>query len=159
MDINMQKIKIMFDTNAFDMACKESKLVANSLDQIDIFVTGVQVEELSNIPDERKEIRLDNFLTLCDLRPTLVPTIFTFDRIDFNHFSFETEPIYDYLIKENKRNINDALIGATAYHEKCILITDDKDLTKRMKKVQDAQVMTYEEFKNNFINTDGKKLQ
>lgn len=150
----MQKTKVMFDTNAFDMACKESRYIADCLDHITIYVTSIQVEELSNIPDDRKEIRLNNFLTLCDLRPCLIPTIFTFDRIDFAHFSFETEPIYDYLVKEDKSNINDALIGATAYHEKCVLITDDKELTKRMKKVQDAQVMTYEDFRRNFINTN-----
>ena len=147
----MPQPKVMFDTNAFDKACADSWLIKRHLDKFSIFVTSVQIEELSNIPDERKTVRLDNFLTLCDLRPCLIPTVFTFDRIDFAHFSFETEPLYDYLIKENKSNLHDALIGATAYHEGCILITDDKDLSKRMKQADDSMVMSYEEFKANFL--------
>ena len=34
--------------------------------------------------------------------------------------------IYNFLLNENKSNVNDALIGDAAKREECVLITDDK---------------------------------
>ena len=122
----------MFDTNAFDKAIGNVPYIKKYLDRIEIFITTIQIKEIANIPDCKKKTRIDDFLCLAELRPKLIPCIFTFDHFDFAHPSFKAEPSYWKILKENKGNQNDALIAATSIHEGCILITNDSELKKKV---------------------------
>lgn len=144
-------MNVMFDTNAFDQASVDIHMFKSKQQTFTIYITSVQVEELAKIPDSRKKIRIENLQTLCSLRPMLIPTVFSFDKLNFNFFSFKTEPAYAKVIKQSKGNINDALIAATAIHENCLLVTDDIELSKRIKAVPYDAVMTYQEFKDTYL--------
>ena len=127
------KTKIMFDTNAYDKLQNNIPTLKHTLQKYDFYVSSIQITEILAIPDEKKDIRNNNLRNLIELRPTLVPTPFTFDHLNFSSFSFSPEPSYWHILKESKANRNDALIAATAIHEDCRLVTDDKDLLRRMK--------------------------
>lgn len=139
------KLKVMFDTNAFDKAIENVSFIKKHLDRISIYITPIQVEELANIPDVKWDARKAAFLCLAELRPLIVPCIFTFDHVDFSHFSFQMEPSYWEILKDNKGNLNDALIAATSIHEKCVLITNDIELAKRVHSVSGG-VKSFEDF-------------
>lgn len=138
-------MKVMFDTNAFDKAINNIALISKHLDTISIYITDVQIIEIANIPDSKKAKRSQIFSCLCSIRPILIPHPFTFDRLDFGHFSFQIEPKYRDILKETGSNKNDALIAATAIHEGCTLVTNDDELTKRVLSVSE-KVMTFEDF-------------
>ena len=144
-----EKTRIMFDSNIFDKLGDNIHLLAKR-DDIDFCVTSLQIEEILSIPDKKRDVRLSTGMALCELRPKIVPTPFTFDYINFRHFTFASEPNYWKLLKESRSNRNDALIAATAIRENCFLITDDTNLLKRMKKIS-AMAMTYSEFYSKFL--------
>lgn len=138
-------MKVMFDANAFDNAINCVHAIKEHLDTIDVFVTDIQIEEIASIPDAKIEKRIAVFDCLCDLRPKLIPHVFTFDRINFNHFSFVTEPKYMEILKKSGKNQNDALIAATAISEGCILVTDDKEMAK-LTRDAGGEVISFKEF-------------
>lgn len=144
----MEKIRIMFDTNAFDKIKSDVPLLKNATEKYEFYITSIQIEELAAIPDDKKNIRISNLKNLCQIRPIVVPTPFTFDHVDFGCFTFHSEPKYSQFLNENKSNMNDALIAAAATYEKCILVTDDKWITHKMELAKE-NVMSYQNFITN----------
>ena len=69
--------KIMFDSNAF------SSLLNSDLDwtnffsmcegKYEFYATAIQIEELTEIPDSKKELRIRHMLCLCQMRAKMVP--------------------------------------------------------------------------------------
>ena len=135
----------MLDSNAFDRLHEVIPTIKSKLSEIDFYVATVQVEEIAIIPDEKRDVRKRDFLTMIELRPHLVPHTFTFDAFDFGHFSFEIEPKYWSILKSTKSNKKDALIAATAIRNGCTLVTNDTELTKKMNQAGES-VLSFDAF-------------
>ena len=144
--------KFMFDTNAF------TALINSPMDwttffqsrkrEIEFIITSVQIEELAEISDAYKEKRVKHFLCLCSMNPKLIPTmgVVGYTRLGLSIFGGGEEVnVYDSLLNKEKNNICDAIIGAAAYREKCILITDDKRFRKKLIS-NGINTKTFEEF-------------
>ena len=129
--------RIMFDTNAFDELYKTSPDFECIRKEYEIYITTIQEAEILNIPDSMKDKRAQILAIISQLGAKIVPTPFTWDHIDFSMFSFSSEPSYWTILKHTKGNKQDALIAATAIHNGCILITEDKDLLRRMKRINE----------------------
>ncbi len=141
-------MRIMFDTNAFDRIQSSAedleRIVAN--DENEYFITSIQIEEISNIPDARKEQRAKNLLVLCKIRAQLVyvPAVLGHARLGWCVISSEDD-IYNDLLKSTRSNVNDAMIGSTAKREQCTIVTDDVDFANRLRK-HNVLTLTYEAF-------------
>lgn len=144
-------MRIMFDTNAFDKMQSSSedieRIVAN--DENEYFITSIQIEEINNIPDARKEQRAKNLLVLCKIGAQLVyvPAVLGHARLGWCVISSEDD-IYNDLLKPTRSNVNDAMIGSAAKREQCTIVTDDIDFAKRLQK-HNISTMTYETFIHN----------
>ena len=145
------RTKIMFDSDSFDRMNEDINKLKKAKDKLEYYITGIQVRELAEISDERKQIRIRNIMNLCDINAKLVATPFTFDYIDFGHLSFQSSSIYTELLNSNKSNKKDALIGATAAMEGCVLVTEDVRLQKKMKN-RDLEVISYNEFVKKYLD-------
>ena len=135
----------MFDTNAFDNLYEAKLNYEQIRDKYEVYITTIQKAEMLNIPDSKKEKREKLLAIISLLSAKTVPTPFTWNHIDFSHLSFSSEPSYWTILKQTKSNKHDALIAATAVHNGCILVTDDTDLLKRMKRIN-RPVFTFAEF-------------
>ena len=126
--------KIMFDTHIFDKLPNVIEKVKKSIDiKYEVYVTSLQVEELCNIPDLKKEKRCCCMIMLADLRAKLVPTsVFLLGKGRLGYARLGVGEVYNKILNKSRNNINDALIADTAVFEKCILITDDKKLYQKM---------------------------
>ena len=145
--------KIMFDSNAF------SSMLNSDLDWITFFhkcegkyefyVTALQIEELTEIPDSKKELRIQHMLCLCQMRAQMVPNILVLDygRLGFSVFADETDTTYEDLLFESRSNVKDAMIGEAAKREGCILVTDDSKFILKLNKVG-IPTMTFDEFRS-----------
>ena len=139
------KKRVMFDSNTFDKAIEHIDEIKQHLDTIEIYVTNLQKEEICNISDDKKELREADLNCFYELNTIEIPPVFTFDHMDFAHFSFVTEPKYHVILKKTGSNWVDALIGATAISEGCMLITDDTGLTTKMH-AAGGQVESFDSF-------------
>lgn len=144
--------KIMFDTNAFTALINSSmdwtKFFQIQKEEIEFIITSIQVEELAKIPDTDQEKRIKHFLCLCSMNVKLIPTmgVFGYTRFGLSIFGDGEEiNVYNSLLNNEKSNICDAIIGATAYREKCILITNDKRFRKKLIS-NSINTKTFEEF-------------
>ena len=141
-------MRIMFDTNAFDKMHSSETDVARIIEsnKYEYYVTSVQIEEIGDIPDEKKEQRIKNLLALCMLRAHLLytPAVFGYSRFGYCIIADEND-IYEDLLTDSRNNVKDAMIGSTAYRENCTIVTDDKDFTKKLK-AHSISTMTYDEF-------------
>lgn len=132
--------KIMFDTNAFDKILDGTisiDLIKKSLSLCyEYHITPIQVEELSNIPDSKKDKRAIILLFLSDIAPRLIPTeSAVYDVSRFNFAKMGDGILYEKLLNKSRNNIKDALIGETAIKNDIILITEDDDFKSKIKKL------------------------
>lgn len=149
-------IKIMFDSNAF------SRLIDSHLDQCDFFakctgkyefyVSFIQVEELAQIGDHKKERRIQHMLCLCLMRAKLVDTlaVLGYSRVGLCVVGDETEPTYHRLLTATQGNVKDAMIGEVAQREGCVLITDDIRFANKLK-AESIPTMTFQEFSDSVL--------
>ena len=141
----------MFDSNAF------SSLLNSNLDWTDFFpecegkyefyVTAIQIEELTEISDSKKELRIQHMLCLCKMRAKMVPNILVlgYSRLGLSVFADENDKTYEDLLFESQSNIKDAMIGEAAKREGCTLVTDDTKFISKLHKVG-IPTMTFDEF-------------
>jgi len=143
----------MFDSNAFSTLLNSNiewtKLFDKCKGKYEFYVTAIQIEELTEIPDDKKELRIKHMLCLCKMRAQMVPNIgvLGYGRFGFSIFADEKDTTYKDLLFENRSNIRDAMIGEAAKREGCILITDDTRFIKKLNQVGISN-MSFEEFKN-----------
>lgn len=128
----------MFDNCAFD------HLLEYTSDFVDFFnktskenryyTTSVQIEEIAQIEDDKKEIRIIKTLCLTAMRPLIINTDFVFDECRFGFFEFadDEDTAFENIKGNSSKMIHDAMIGAAAKRAACIVVTDDKKLTKRL---------------------------
>jgi len=144
--------KIMFDSNVFDKLPEFIDRVKNSAgSQYEYYITSIQVEELCEIPDDKQNIRKTNILMLVELRAKLVPiSVFILNgRTRLGYARLGNWEVYRKILNDKKTNIDDAVIADTAVYEGCTLVTQDKDLYKKMKN-NNYDVMYLEEFLDSF---------
>ena len=146
--------KIMFDSNAF------SSLLNSNIDwtnffskcegKYEFYVTAIQIEELTDIPDSKKESRIRHMLCLCLMRAKMVPNILVlgYGRLGLSVLADKNDTTYEDLLFESRKNVKDAMIGEAAKREGCTLVTDD---TKFISKLHKAGIptMTFDEFRRN----------
>ena len=144
----------MFDSNAF------SSLLNSNIDwtsffsmcegKYEFYVTALQIEELSEIPDSKKETRIQHMLCLCQMRAKMVPNILVlgYGRLGFSVFADEKDTTYEDLLFESRSNVKDAMIGEEAKREGCTLVTDDTKFISKLHKVG-IPTMTFDEFVRN----------
>lgn len=137
-------MKIMLDTNIFDMLLKVdiNSLVSNS--EYEFCVTSIQIDELCRIPDEEKRSRVMQIISKLQAKLLYTPAVLGVARVGLCVVT-ETNDVYGNLVKANASNANDATIGSTAKREKCIVVTEDKDFTKRLK-AQDIDTISFKDF-------------
>ena len=90
----------MFDTNAFDkMYSSDDTLnkITHS-DKNEYCITSIQIEEIGDIPDSKKEQRIRNLLALCEIKAQLllVPAVVGRSRVGYCIPSDENE-LYERL--------------------------------------------------------------
>lgn len=143
---------IMFDTNSFDKILSGVIPIESIKKSISLgyryFITHIQTDELSNIPDNKKEKRTKLVLFLSIVAPSLIPTeSFVLGHSRFGYAKLGTAGYYEKLLNEGKTNIKDAIIGDTAIKNGFIIITGDKKFTKKINELGGA-VVTPKEFTN-----------
>lgn len=140
--------KIMFDSNVFDqLPGIIHKIKSSAETQYEYYITTIQVEELCEIPDNKKDIRVRNILMLAELRAKLVPiSLFILNgRARLGYARLGSGVVYNKILNNNRSNTDDAVIADTAVFEGCMLVTEDKELYNRMTK-NGYEVMYLSEF-------------
>jgi hypothetical protein len=101
--------------------------------------------ELSDIPPAR-----DKGQATAVKRGQIKPSVFVLGRSFIGHSrlgSAETNAVYRLIQKGNPKNTADAIIGATAFIDADILVTNDGPFRKKFEKVQSrTKVMSSAEF-------------
>lgn len=124
--------KIMLDTNIFD---KIPDFIDEMKDSIrkgyEYYITVVQVEELSKIPESKEGKRFKSEEILSDLKVEVLPSS--------SIFHGESGRVL------NSNSIDDSIIAATSVYEGCTLVTEDKELYRYMKE-DNLEVMYFDEF-------------
>ena len=146
--------KIMFDSNAFSSLLNSNTDWTNFFSKCEgkneFYVTALQIEELSEIPDSKKETRIQHMLCLCQMRAKMVPNILVlgYGRLGLSVFADENDPTYEDLLFESRSNVKDAMIGEAAKREGCTLVTDDTKFISKLRKVG-IPTITFDEFARN----------
>lgn len=141
----------MFDSNAFSSLLNSNVDWANFFSECEgkyeFYVTAIQIEELAEIPDPKKELRIRHMLCLCKMRARMVPNILVlgYGRLGLSVLADENESTYEDLLFESRSNIKDAMIGEAAKREGCTLVTDDTKFISKLNKVG-ISTMTFGEF-------------
>lgn len=146
--------KIMFDSNAFSSLLNSDMDWTNFFSKCEgkyeFYVTAVQIEELTEIPDSKKESRIRHMLCLCKMRAKMVPNILVlgYGRLGLSVLADENDTTYEDLLFESRKNVKDAMIGEAAKREGCTLVTDDTKFISKLHKVG-IPTMTFDEFRRN----------
>ena len=146
--------KIMFDSNAFSSLLNSNTDWTNFFSKCEgkyeFYVTAFQIEELSEIPDSKKETRIQHMLCLCQMRAKMVPNILVlgYGRLGLSVFADENDTTYADLLFESRSNVKDAMIGEAAKREGCTLVTDDTKFISKLRKVG-IPTITFDEFARN----------
>lgn len=144
--------KIMFDSNAFSSLLNSdldwNNFFSRCEDKFEFYVTAIQIEELTEIPDSKLELRIQHMLCLCKMRAKMVPNIMVlnYGRLGLSVLSDEKDTTYEALLFESRSNVKDAMIGEAAKREGCILVTDDIRFIPKLHKVN-IPTMTFDEFR------------
>lgn len=125
----MEKIRVMFDTNAFDNFFKNDIDIDKFKDRCEVFITHIQRDELNKIPDLEKLNSITNLVKEIDTN--MLPTeSAVFGLSKYNFCKFGDGVSYDHIrgLLDNIKKPNnaaDALIVETSIKNGLILITND----------------------------------
>ncbi len=141
---------IMFDTNSFDKILSGDipiELIKKSISLgYRYFITHIQTDEVSNIPDNKKDKRAKLVLFLSAVAPSLIPTeSFVLGYTRWGYGKLGTAGYYEKLLNENKTNIRDAIIGDTAIKNGFIIVTEDNKFINKIE-VLGGTAITSEDF-------------
>ena len=126
-------MKIMFDGNIFDRLIEAPEVVETIKSKHEIFITIVQIKELNNITDKVKKERVMELLD--ELSHKQIPIPISFSNLDFAHFSFGCGEYKEFIIGNSKQMYNDALLSDAAIEADCILVSNDKRVLKKVRKL------------------------
>lgn len=134
--IKRQMLKILLDNNAIDKLQQNIDFIKEYRHRLDIYVPrsvmGEACENKSYNPTW-------NVISLLKADVKYLPDavfVLGYTLLDGESCfsSDEIGEVYDNILNQNKSKIADAVIGATAVANDCILITEDKKLYNKMKK-------------------------
>lgn len=141
------KNKILFDNNAIDTILDNFNLFKKLSKFYSYFASPTILEELATIPDDKKEKRIKNIISMFQLNFKLInDSVFIIGHSRLNCACLGNGYIYNKILNKSKNNIKDAIIADTATINKCILYTNDLRLYNKMKKLN-LNVINLEELK------------
>ena len=146
--------RIMFDANAFSYLIEQNKLnlLGEATDKYEYYITEIQVRELAEIPDNKKDSRIAHALCLCKMRAKFVNVrgVYGVTHYGCCSYSNENDNIYKNLLNKSRSNIDDALIGDAAKRENCTLITDDTRFINKLN-ANGVSTMKFSDFLNHIL--------
>lgn len=123
-------MQLMFDSNIFDDLIS-GNIEIEFTDDVSIYVTHIQIDEINNCSDSDKRARL--FLIMVKIKAQVVSTessILGVSRLGSARLSGDN--MLESLRKGNIKRTNDALIGETAIKNKLTLVTNDIELKRNV---------------------------
>ena len=137
---------IMFDTNAFDYLKENLEVITNSQYENNYYMTYVQEKELKKMA-LKKENKLEEIfesVKKIDVKKEPV-SVFLVGHTPLGQGRVGPGKVYDELLNDSKNNVEDAIIGEAAISYGHSLVTDDKQLYRKVEKYN-INVMTFKEF-------------
>ena len=145
--------KILIDNNSVDFILENEETFIKATKKYSFYICTSVVEELANIPDTKQNKRVSLFISLCKFGATFInDSCFVLGYARFGVSNLGEGKVYKEILNESKNNVRDSIIADTAVTNQCILLTNDSNLYKKMKKLN-YQVMNFTEFKE-IINND-----
>ncbi len=170
----MTKTSFMFDTNIFDRVLDGKIDIAAIKSNKNLYATHIQLDELNAAPDlNRKGKLLKIFQQVVNSKVPTESMVWDVSKWDEGKWSSETQltpteafvlgvsrlgkaklgkaDIYSLIkaeldkLKAKPNNIKDALLAETSVKNGYVLVSDDKNLRKVIKKIG-GLVLTFEEF-------------
>ena len=170
----MKNNNFMFDTNIFDRVLDGKIDVSKIKNSKTIFVTHIQLDELNAVPDlNRKGKLLKIFQQVVNSKVPTESMVWDVSKWGEGKWSSETQltpteafllgvsrldkaklgkaDIYSLIkaeldkLKAKPNNIKDALLAETSVKNDYVLVSDDKNLRKVIKKIG-GNVLTFKEF-------------
>ena len=129
-------IKVLLDSNIFDKILNEKLTIFSNpkLVLIKFQITHIQYDEISDIPDEKLDLKIDLLELIEVLKCEVVETEGFVQGISklglAKLFSNEDLPQF-FEISGNENGLKDGLLAVTAKALGSILVTEDVDLRKR----------------------------
>ena len=161
----------MFDTNCFYQIANGEIEILN-LDDNEYFVTPIQKRELQEkevnkkFSKDRKERLLSTFNTIDKRDKNLETGLLGHSEAGQLPMKLGTTGWYEKFrkdldkFKKETNNIDDALIAEVAITNEIILVTNDKKLIDVVEVVKPSLIMSFEEFKKEFLKNEVKnKIQ
>jgi rRNA-processing protein FCF1 len=143
-----EKKNFIFDSNIFDKIASGDLKIEELIKfkkKAEFHITHIQVDEINKCTNIEKRSKL--FLFMTKLAPKIIPTnSFILGKSRLGEARLSDGIIFEKLKNGNDKNTGDALIGETAIKEKLILITEDKNLRKKVN-LQGGKSLSLEEFK------------
>ena len=100
---------IMFDGNAFSSLITKGISTMGFFDKCaekyNFYITAIQVEELANMPDKKKNSRVTHLLCLCKMRARLVNTRAVLGKTRYGccYYSDGKDPTYKRLLNKTSQ--------------------------------------------------------
>ncbi len=137
-------MNIIFDSNVFDDLVS-GKLSAGIIsDSCKIYVTHIQIDEISNCTNGEKRARL--FQNVVEIQPKKIPTeSFVVGVSRVGSAKVSDGDLLEKLRKGNLKRTNDALIGETAIKNNLTLVTNDNQLKSNVNS-QGGKAISVDEF-------------
>jgi hypothetical protein len=136
-------MKIMFDSMIFDKLAAKPNLVDLLKGLVEdgailVLTTHIQINELADIPDEEKRKKLSEIPL--EITTEIVPTSGAIFGVSAYGYSThgdarDAEISIDDVMAGSPNDVHDALISSTASVHADVLVTEDKGLTKKLKRL------------------------
>lgn len=142
-------MRILFDNNIFDEIIENYDFFTNAKKNTEFFVSPSALEELANMKDVKREKRITNLISLVQLEPKfLLDAVVICDYSRCGCCKISDAKVYKEILGKSG-SIRDAILAETAVNNDCYLLTNDKNLYKKMKKFG-YKVLNIEDFKNEY---------
>ena len=127
---------LFLDNNSIDVINENFKLFKQLNKHYKYCISPSVLEELANIPDNKKETRIKNLITLLEMQPKFIyDSVFVLDYSRLDCACLGDGKVYKEILNSSNTNIRDAIIADTAVNNKCILFTEDSRLYNKMRKL------------------------
>lgn len=138
--------RVLLDSNALDpmltqTGAYEVLYEAASSGKLEVLYTHITIDEIAMTPDLEKRQWLLNLLVFLGQPIPTSGAVFDVSRFDFCRVMADDDDTFEPLRSGNVKHSRDALIGHTALHEGCALVTNEHRLTGRARE-QGAEVLT-----------------
>ena len=111
---------LFLDNNSIDVINENIELF-KQLDKLYKYCISPSVlEELANIPDNKKETRIKNLITLIEMQPKFIyDSVFIFGYSRLDCACLGDGRVYNEILNSSHNNVRDAIIADTAVNNNC----------------------------------------